>query len=319
MNDLISIIVPVYNAQNTLDRCIGSILAQTYTDFQLILINDCSTDTSGTICDSYAGIDHRVIVHHKPANEGASAARNSGLDIARGKYIAFCDSDDVVSPTWLTHLEQFADELVHPMCSYCYEEEQLGKKHQRSIPSGHLVEVAGYYQFNKCGLAGYLWNALYRNDIIQKHHIRFRVQRESGDYNEDLLFALEYIRHMKYLVYVGFSDYWYDTHEGSLSRSKYNLYFDKYEEKYMLWRTFIEEYGNAEEINDLASNMLYHFLFALKNAEFKLFHRVVFSEAVQHCITKADISSENPTLIRYISNKSTVKLWLRYRINALKG
>lgn len=82
----ISIIVPVYNVEKYLEKCIKSILNQTFTDFELILVNDGSTDKSGVICDNYKNIDDRIIVIHKK-NEGLSSARNSGLDIAKGRYI----------------------------------------------------------------------------------------------------------------------------------------------------------------------------------------------------------------------------------------
>lgn len=92
---MISVIVPVYNTEKYLDQCIQSILSQTYTDFELLLIDDGSTDTSGVICDRYAEQDSRVRVFHK-ANGGVSSARNMGLDNARGEWICFVDSDDWV-------------------------------------------------------------------------------------------------------------------------------------------------------------------------------------------------------------------------------
>ena len=97
---MISIIVPVYNTEKYLDRCIQSILSQTYTDFELLLINDGSTDSSGAICDKYAEQDSRVRVFHKE-NGGVSSARNVGLDNAKGEWVTFCDSDDWVENCWL--------------------------------------------------------------------------------------------------------------------------------------------------------------------------------------------------------------------------
>ena len=91
----ISVIVPVYNTEKYLRRCVDSILAQTFTDFELLLINDGSTDSSGAICDEYAQKDSRVRVFHKE-NGGVSSARNLGLDNAKGEYIAFVDSDDYI-------------------------------------------------------------------------------------------------------------------------------------------------------------------------------------------------------------------------------
>ena len=96
----ISIIIPVYNSENTLRRCIDSVLNQTFTDFECLLIDDGSKDRSGEICDEYAQMDSRVRVFHKE-NGGVSSARNVGLDNARGEWITFCDSDDTVTAEWL--------------------------------------------------------------------------------------------------------------------------------------------------------------------------------------------------------------------------
>ena len=96
----ISIIVPIYKTEQYLQRCIDSILAQTFTNFELLLIEDGSPDNSGKICDKYALIDSRIKVYHKE-NGGVSSARNLGLDHATGEWITFCDSDDWVNKDWL--------------------------------------------------------------------------------------------------------------------------------------------------------------------------------------------------------------------------
>lgn len=99
----ISVIVPVYNVEQYLKECVDSILNQTFRDFELILVDDGSTDKSGMICDAYANEDPRIIVFHQQ-NAGAAAARNRGLDVARGEYIAFVDSDDAINNTYLQKL-----------------------------------------------------------------------------------------------------------------------------------------------------------------------------------------------------------------------
>ena len=96
----ISVIVPVYNVEKYLPRCIDSILAQSFTDFELILVDDGSKDSSGKICEAYVTKDDRVKVLHKE-NGGASTARNAGIEIARGTWICFIDSDDYVLPNYL--------------------------------------------------------------------------------------------------------------------------------------------------------------------------------------------------------------------------
>ena len=97
MENLISVIVPVYNIEAYLRKCIDSILAQTYTNLEIILVDDGSTDNSGEICNEYAAKDARIRVIHK-GNGGLSSARNTGIDIATGKYIGFVDSDDYLAP-----------------------------------------------------------------------------------------------------------------------------------------------------------------------------------------------------------------------------
>lgn len=103
MPEIISIIVPVYNAEPTLCKCVDSILAQTYPHFELLLIDDGSKDKSGTICDAYAEKDSRVRVFHK-SNGGVSSARNLGIDNINGSYLTFVDSDDYVDRNYLLHL-----------------------------------------------------------------------------------------------------------------------------------------------------------------------------------------------------------------------
>lgn len=115
-DSMISVIVPVYNVERYLARCIESILSQTYTDFELLLIDDGSKDKSGSICDEYALKDSRIRVFHKP-NGGVSSARNVGLDNARGQWVAFCDSDD-----WLdkSMYKEMCDKLVQEQANIVY-------------------------------------------------------------------------------------------------------------------------------------------------------------------------------------------------------
>ena len=110
LTPLISIIVPVYNAEKTLQRCIHSLQCQTFTDFEILLIDDGSLDYSGQICDEYSAKDRRIRVIHKRYNKGVSSARQTGIDIAQGKYTIHVDPDDWVEPTMLEELYQKAVE-----------------------------------------------------------------------------------------------------------------------------------------------------------------------------------------------------------------
>ena len=115
----ISVIVPVYNTEQYLHRCIDSILAQTYTDFELLLIDDGSKDNSGKICNEYAAKDSRVRVFHKE-NGGVSSARNIGLDNAKGGWISFVDSDDWISTEYLENLFNAVDNTVDLVVAYAH-------------------------------------------------------------------------------------------------------------------------------------------------------------------------------------------------------
>ena len=113
----VTVIVPVYNVQNYLEKCVRSILAQTFSDFELILVDDGSTDESPRICDQFAQADSRITVIHKQ-NGGLSSARNAALDIAQGKYIAFIDSDDYVEPRLLEKTVAALEAGNYDWCAY---------------------------------------------------------------------------------------------------------------------------------------------------------------------------------------------------------
>ena len=119
---VISIIIPVYNSERYIHRCIDSILRQTYQDYELILVDDGSTDRSGEICKSYANEDNRIIVIYQK-NAGVSSARNAGLAIAKGKYITFCDSDDELLPDYLAVMINEPEEAELVIAGYRYIDE----------------------------------------------------------------------------------------------------------------------------------------------------------------------------------------------------
>jgi len=191
----ISIIVPVYNVERWLRRCIDSILAQTYTDFELLLIDDGSPDSSGKICDEYAAKDERIAVFHKE-NGGVSTARNLGLDNACGEYVSFVDSDDWVEPNYCQTLIEnigdadimFFDEVWHfedgctAICSsgafYSKDKNKIEAKilQMYSKEQGHL-----YF--------GYTWNKVFRHSVIKENNIRFVAGLSMG---EDEVFTLDY-------------------------------------------------------------------------------------------------------------------------------
>jgi glycosyltransferase involved in cell wall biosynthesis len=210
----ISIIVPVYNSEKTLEKCLDSILSQTFTNFECILIDDGSTDKSPAICDEYAQKDNRIQVLHK-LNEGVSAARNDGIKAARGEYIAFVDSDDYTLPDmyWLLleKIEKERKELV--CCGYTH-------RNKTYLPPPVLSSVSvaqAVYHLEHSELFGLIWNKLYLAKIIKTHNIGFPTGQYFG---EDIFFNLQYFGLINSFCLVDEALYVYSENSQSVSKSR---------------------------------------------------------------------------------------------------
>lgn len=213
---LVSIIVPVYNAEKYLNRCIDSILSQTMTDFELLLIDDGSKDNSGRICDEYAEKDARVRVFHKP-NGGVSSARNLGLDNAKGKWITFVDADDRCSCNYLEHLLSKVDDDTDLIISYAVICDSTGEK----------AEVYPEYRVNATNFERLFvdsdmhwhtspWAKLYRASIIYENSLRFNEMMHIGE-DADFLFSFMLITDKNYVS--SDTDYYYTCDvSGSLTK-----------------------------------------------------------------------------------------------------
>ncbi len=214
---LVSIIVPVHNAEKTIDRCITSILNQTYKDFELILLNDGSTDDSGIICDAYAGKDKRVRVLHKE-NSGVSDTRNMGIAMAEGEYLQFVDSDDWITPDATGVFVRAAKEHSCDMVIadfYRVVGERVSQK--GDIEKEGVMDRAGYavHMMQKPAdfYYGVLWNKFYKRSIIEEH----RLKMDSAiSWCEDFIFNLEYIRHARAVYALKVPVYYYVKTKGSL-------------------------------------------------------------------------------------------------------
>ena len=136
MDPLVSIIVPVYNVKPYLNRCVNSLLGQSYQNMELLLVDDGSTDGSETLCDEYAAQDARVRVLHKK-NGGLSDARNAGVDAAKGEYLSFVDGDDWVSPYYIENLYRALEQAGADFSASCFEEVFEGQPVQ-SVPTERL-------------------------------------------------------------------------------------------------------------------------------------------------------------------------------------
>ena len=226
MQPKISIIVPVYKVEKDLHRCVDSILSQTFTDFELLLIDDGSPDNCGAICDEYAQKDNRIRVFHKK-NGGVSSARNLGLENAQGEWIAFCDSDDYVTSDWLAAYETAINKKLDFAVQGRYHIDDF-KKEPKEIPSqiGDTIDSKRKLIINITNkeVFGYLGDKFFRKDIIDKYHISFD---EKIALWEDGVFIAKYLEYATSFVCVNNLGYCYilppmnKTYNGTAYRSVY--------------------------------------------------------------------------------------------------
>lgn len=221
----VSIIVPCYNAETTIERCVDSILRQTHKDFELVLVNDGSKDRTGEIIDCYANQDSRIVAIHKP-NGGVSTARNAALDIACGEYIAFADADDEVKPEWI---ETFLSIISG---------KDLAVQGIDFIGQGTLVKSIGISsgcdnrtlvsRLMRYSFLGYMVGKMFKQEIIKQQHIRFDPTIK---FREDDVFMLNYAVHLKnwastdksnYIYYVPSGDKEYGTNATDCTEQIFN-------------------------------------------------------------------------------------------------
>ena len=201
----VSVIVPVYQVEAYLAKCLDSILAQTFTDFELILVDDGTRDDCPRIMTRYAAMDARIRCIHKE-NGGLSSARNAGLDIARGEYIAFVDSDDTVEPTMLADAVAAAQRTGAQLVIYNYR-----LVTEDGVQNAYLPMKDETLDIDQMGLANYFyrywmpyvhgqeaWCRLYRRDIIEQNHLRYAPNDEI--FAEDTLFSAMYLMHVHTLA-----------------------------------------------------------------------------------------------------------------------
>lgn len=217
MQPLVSIIIPVYNAAAYLDHCLGSLLRQTYTNIELLIVDDKSTDDSPMMCDFWASLDDRIHVHHQAENQGVSAARNLALATASGDFVCFVDSDDWCEPDYIAHfvtnMQAHHAQLV--CCGYFADglllKAPTNKPLSRRLTQGEMLQDI----IKPSGdIRGFLWNKCYRLDVISDNGLQFDTDLTVM---EDQLFNVTYIRDSQGFWYDAYQTYHYVTHGSSAS------------------------------------------------------------------------------------------------------
>lgn len=240
---LVSVIVPLYNAEQFLSKTIESILDQTYQEIELILINDGSTDSSEEICLSYQNRDSRII-YRKQLNQGPSATRNHGLNLAKGEYIAFVDADDHLEKNGIEVLLESIQQADIVISGYknVYEEDSEEQKIKETIPaiSGLFSKeefVAHFGSLLEKNLIHYVWHKLYRAEIIKS--VRFNEMVNIG---EDMLFNIEILKRAKNISITKKSVYshiWYNN-QSITSGYKERLFLMR-KHQYLVLKSFLKE------------------------------------------------------------------------------
>lgn len=232
----VSVIIPVYNSEKYLDRCINSLVTQTYKNIELIIIDDKSPDNAPKICDSWAKRDSRIKVIHNEVNEGVAAARNKGISYITGDYVAFVDSDDFTDKTLIekavSRLDQenadivwygfnfyFGEDRVFPYSMHVKKEVYTGKEIQdRLIPD--ILE--GSRNGKVKGLCGAVWTYIVSVDFLKQNAPEYWSEREW--YLEDVLFNyIMYSKLNKVVIIPEYLYYWNQTNTSSLTSKKISL------------------------------------------------------------------------------------------------
>ena len=245
MDSTISIIVPIYNAENYLDRCIESIINQTYQNLEIILIDDGSIDKSGEICDHYATKDLRVRVFHQ-MNKGIGLTRQFGIDISTGDYVVWVDADDWVDKNEIEDMYSVAitnhSEIV--ICDYYSEESEktiLVKQDFGVLDKKYVIE----HIINYSHMGPYLWNKMFRRDIISNHHITFSPYMS---YGEDVLFLCRFLKFCKTISYLPQAYYHYNNvNTNSVTSSMSEYIVDSHDKLFSIWEKEFNEYLLEEE------------------------------------------------------------------------
>lgn len=299
----VSIIVPVYNVEQYLKECIESILAQTWKNFEVILVDDGSTDSSGKICDEYSQKKEFISVIHKK-NGGLSSARNAGIDVAQGDYLAFIDSDDVVHPRYLSELVAIVKKEKADLaaCNFCVgslcrwknfsevkydircNEDVLKKMNDNDV----VVTVA--------------WNKLYHAKFFREYGLRYPV----GKIHEDMFLTPQILYYTKKMVITNEQLYFYRQRENSIMNSSFSIKqldaLDAIEFRIELFQHWNKQYLQASEYESYIrkSNELYK---KMKEEETDL-----YIEAQERIKTKMKDFRNKKSIFNMLSWKYRIKL-----------
>lgn len=321
MSKKISIIVPIYNAEDRLNICLDSLKEQTYKNFEVILINDGSKDKSGDICYIYTKKDNRFKVIHSE-NSGVSSARNKGLDVCTGDYIIFVDSDDEVKNNMLEemlyYLQQSEADVIITGITFV----KNGKKVKDILPPKHGkfdLEIWEYICKDNSGMFGYVSNKMYKSHIIQDNQIRFD---EDKKIQEDLDFALSVYSNCNSFYMLDRSYYLYNQEEKN--RVKEPLTYMQIEVKKRDILINLGIYDKYKSIHcDKLASMIFGYLYWLPQKKDKFIYetkKLYDINQIDRSLDSKSVSKlELKFMIYLLKKKKLFILWYYFKIRSIKN
>ena len=317
---MISIIVPIYNSEKWLSRCVESLINQTYKDIEILLVNDGSTDKSLEICKEYEKKDSRITVIDKE-NGGVSSSRNAGIDAAKGEYIQFVDSDDFIEPQMCEMFANSINDVDMVICGMrIYEQGRiLREPHLESAIYDIRDSIDIYFGLRKINLGP--CNKLYRKSLITQQF------KEGISLGEDTIFLLDYMKNVARVAVI--SECLYNVvldNENSLNKKKFLNRLDLLlEQRKTEEETLIYIYGNSCDLtqlyNQYLSNTHAYFLLiarAYKSELKAMIKKYVNRDILQEKIRKSSPARWDLNIFRTLFlKKLTILLWFYFKIKSI--
>ena len=323
MKPCISIIVPVYNVEKYLNRCLESLKNQSLRNIEIILVNDGSLDESGKICDEHSIRDKRIKVIHKE-NEGLGMARNTGLQVAQGEFVAYVDSDDYVSLDMYENLYTLAkkEEADTVLCNF-YKVNSKGKIlnnesdsivdkvfYNEEVVDKVLINMLGanpsYISDIKISMS--VWKGIYSNKLIKDNAIKFCSEREF--ISEDIIYHIDYLSYSRKLAITNKKHYYYCENNSSLTKS-YNV--NRFEKEKVLFEEIIRKV-NEKKMLERAKLRIYRTFIGRFRTCIK--HEVLYNKNILDSFKKISLIC-NDEKVSYVLNNYPIKqLPIKQRIFA---
>lgn len=252
----VTMIMPIYNAENFLQKAIDSVVNQTLKEIEIILVDDGSSDSSGDICDRYAEFDKRIVVMHQK-NSGMCAARNNAIDIAKGEYLAFMDNDDIIHAGLLENAYKAAKKFSADMVkfgrksSFVNAEDKLLHNEIRQFTEEEYFNDdirKNYFQLEKKECLSAVWDGIYKTETVRRKKVYFHEEFRYG--NEDHVFCRELFPYLESLVLIPGCYYTHYTRKSYSASAKFNeKALDKHKQSYYYEKSVWDKLGYLNNFN----------------------------------------------------------------------